>query len=332
MKFYFNLFLVVLISPFSSIWAQSPPYPDVVPGGQNAVIDLQPSTGDYNVGPLIQLQPVTGDYNVGPSIQLQPVTGDYNLSPSIDLQTDDEHTPSGIVEQMPYHGSDPGGPVVMNVSAEQSGDMVNVSYSLSNLQPVNETAFVAAWFSINGGQDWKSCSELSGPDHGPGVSAGPLKTFTWNAKADSPGTNIPQAIIRVIATRGEISGGFMGPGNMMPPLGGAPMGLSTFEVYEIHHQHYLALTDGSGLRPVSDFPSYVYIVDQGGWQMKSVLRGGGPDGQVGNADDDYFSGPPNSNWSEAIGPEVAPLFANQSSIAQWFSGLLLESVGVFSNQ
>ena len=37
MKFYFNMFLVVLISPFSSIWAQTPPYPDVAPGGQEEI-------------------------------------------------------------------------------------------------------------------------------------------------------------------------------------------------------------------------------------------------------------------------------------------------------
>jgi hypothetical protein len=313
MKFYFNLFLVVLISPFSSIWAQTAPYPDVAPDGQNGVIELQPSTGDYNVDPLIELQPTPGDQIPGLLT---------------DSQTNEMPAPNSAGE-IPHHGSDPGGPVVMNVSAEQTGDMVNVSYSLSNLQPVNETAFVAAWFSINGGQDWKPCSELSGPDHGPGVTAGPLKTFTWNAKVDSPGTNIPQAIIRVIATRGEIPRGFMGPGNIMPSPAGAPMGLSAFEVYEIHHQHYLALTDGNGLRPDSDFPSYIYIVDQGGWQMKFVTRLSGPDGQVGNADDDYFPLPP--NWSEAIGPEIAPLFANQSSIAQWFSGHLLESIGVFSN-
>ena len=73
---------------------------------------------------------------MAPSIQLQPETGDYDLIPSIDLQTDDEQTPSGSEEQMPNHGSDPGGPVVMNVSAEQTGDMVNVSYSLSNLNGV----------------------------------------------------------------------------------------------------------------------------------------------------------------------------------------------------
>ncbi|MFL2928312.1 MAG: hypothetical protein ACJZ72_06985 [Opitutales bacterium] len=330
MKFYFNLFLVVLISPFSSIWAQTAPYPDVAPDGQNEINELQPSTGDYNVGPTIQLQPVTGDYNADPLIELQPTPGDQIPGLLTDSQTNEMPAPNSAGE-IPHHGSDPDGPVVMNVSAEQIGDGVNVSYSLTNLQPANETAFVAAWYSINGGQDWKPCSELSGPDHGPGVSAGPLKTFTWNAKADSPGTNIPQAIIRVIATRGEIPRGFMGPGNIIPSPAGAPMGLSAFEVYEIHHQHYLALTGGSGVRPVSDFPSYVYIVDEGGWQMKSVLRGGGPDGTVGNADDDYYPGPPNSNWSETIGPEVAPLFANQSSIAQWFSGLSLESIGVFSN-
>lgn len=306
MKFYSLLFFAFLACPLLLVNAQTlSPY-ELVPVQDEPAVFLQPTQGDHTLLAPTELQPTQGIHILEPTEELQTI---------VLTDTDDE-------EHSPNQGSDPGGPVVLNVSAEQTGDQVNVSYSLSNLPTgPNDTAFVSAWFSTNGGKDWNTCVALTGPDHGPGVTEGPEKNFTWNAKEDSPGTNIPHAIIRVIATRGEIPGGFMGPGNIMPSPAGEPTDSSALEVYEILHQHYLELTGGNGTRPESDFPSYVFIIDQGGWQMKSVLRGGGPDGVIGNADDDFFPGPPDTSWTEAIGPEVAPFFTNQSSIAQWFTEL-----------
>ena len=325
MKLYSFLLLAIPFYPLLFIDAQTITFSDVDPVNDNPAIFLQPTQGDHVLSVPTELQPTQGDHALSMPTELQPSQGDYALGPPEESQAI-ELTGTDGEEQVPNHGSDPDGPVVFNVSAEQNGDQVNVSYSLTNLQTgSNNTAFVTVWYSINGGQDWKPCSELTGPDHGPGVTAGVGKNFTWNAKEDSPGTDTPHAIIRVIATKGEIPGEFMGPGNIIPSPAGEPMDSSAPEVYEILHHHYLELTGGNGTRPESDFPSYVFIIDQGGWQMKSVLRGGGPDGVIGNADDDFFPGPADLSWTEAIGPEVAPLFTNQSSIAQWFTELFNQS-------
>ena len=315
------------------------PYTLADPANETPLIELLPTQGYGNylfdtcaTMPTLSFIPYTlaDPANETPLIELLPTQGDGNTEYSIELQVD---VPTFSDLQSPNNGSDPDGPVVMNVTAQQAGDLVNVSYSLTNLPAgPDNTAFVAAWFSTNGGEDWNPCSSLFGSDHGPGVSAGLTKNFIWDAKADSPDTATPEAIIRIIATSGETTGGFMGPGNLADSPEGTPTSLSSYKIYEIDYQTYMTLTEDKGFRKQSEFPAFVFIADQGGWQIKSVLRSGGPDGLDVNINDNYFLGPTTSSWTELIDPSISSLFTDQASIVNWFSNNSITPIGTLIYQ
>jgi hypothetical protein len=288
----------------------------------------------------------------------------------------------GTLATPPAQGNDPNGPIVSNVITSINGDAVNVTYDLSdNFAPPGSMVYVEAFFSIDGGQQWKKCTSLSGTDHGANVSSGMQKSFIWfTDNGQVPAGSFPDTRIRVVATAGNVPGGFHGPGHLEPSTGGvAPqewnsitnympgdlviytsqtfmannmnMGLipplhpaewtslaisdpgnpppliyppssqsPSYNVYQIDYSNYLALAGTSTGRSPTDFPAYVYVLESGPqWQIRALVRGVGPDGTPGNADDDYYSGPPSQSWTDPADPAVTAGFTSPSSVDSWFA-------------
>jgi hypothetical protein len=349
------------------------------------------------------------------------------LSPHDDITNDYWQELGGTLASPPAQGNDPNGPIVSNVITSINGDAVNVTYDLSDnsLAPPGSMVYVEAFFSIDGGQHWEKCTSLSGPDHGPNIMSGMQKSFIWfTDNGQVPAGSFPDTRIRVVATAGNVPGGFHGPGHLMPGTGGgAPqewnpttnympgdvviytsqhfmannmnMGFippqhpaewtnlnygmrvwdaaisyapgdrvnvnawiytaltpninmfpptnsadwfsdsqtgtlppsieppitqsPSYNVYQIDYSNYLALAGTSTGRSPTDFPAYVYVLESGPqWQIRALIRGGGPDAILGNADDDYYSGPPNQSWTDPVDPAVTAGFTSPSSVDSWF--------------
>lgn len=352
--------------------------------------------------PSSTIQPVT----LEPIAPLQPII----LQPEL----------GGTLVTLPAQGNDPNGPIVSNVITSINGDAVNVTYNLSdNFASPGSMVYVEAFFSIDGGQHWEKCTSLSGPDHGPNILPGMQKSFIWfTDNSQVPAGSFPDTRIRVVATAGNVPGGFHGPGHLIPFTGGGPqewdsitnympgdlviytletfvansmnMGLvpplhpaewtkispepewgsaisyapgdrvtanaitytaltpntgmfpptnpadwssnppppieppvsqsPSYNVYQIDHPNYLALAGTSTGRSPTDFPAYVYVLELGPqWQIRALIRGGGPDGIPGNADDDYYSGPPSQSWTDPADPAVTAGFTSPTSVDSWFA-------------
>ena len=122
--------------------------------------------------------------------------------------------------QPPSSGSDPGGPMVhgVNVVPMPAAGIYRVEYSI-DIMP-GEIFYVEAFFSTDGGNTW---SEITSMDHSMGPPAfgpdasygGGSHNFHWDASMDAPGVSVPDARVRVVATTGNVPGGFKGPGILM---------------------------------------------------------------------------------------------------------------------
>ena len=388
---------------YTTAQAQDPgivlePYPTIQPITLEPTAPIQPIT----LEPTVPIQPITlqpdtsapfwnsaetypagSTVSHGTSSYTSSVAVPMGLSPLDDITNDYWQELGGTLATPPAQGNDPNGPIVSNVITSINGDAVNVTYDLSDnsLAPPSSMFYVEAFFSIDGGQQWEKCTSLSGLDHGPNIMPGMQKSFTWfTDNGQVPAGSFPDTRIRVVATAGNVPGGFHGPGHLMPGTGGgAPqewnptttympgdlviytldsfianntnMGLvpplhpaewyslaiadpndppppieppitqsPSYNVYQIDHPNYLALAGTSTGRSSTDFPAYVYVLEFGPqWQIRALIRGGGPDGIPGNADDDYYSGPPSQSWTDPADPAVTAGFTSPSSVDSWFA-------------
>lgn len=227
--------------------------------------------------------------------------------------------PSGF--QPPSSGNDPGGPMVhgVNVVPMPAGPF-RVEYTIDPLP--GEIFYVEAFFSTDGGNSW---SEIISIDHSMGPPAigsgashgGGNHNFYWDASMDAPGVSVPDARVRVVATAGNVPGGFHGPGMFLgggptagDPAHGAPT--TTHNIYEMNWEQFNYFVPGGGAVQAFQFPAFVYLeTDPGGnWFFRSKTRDGGPDGMVGNADDNYYNGPESfrEQIDSAVLVNVAPSF------------------------
>ena len=442
-KFLF-IFTFAVANFYTTAQAQDPgivlePYPTIQPITLEPTVPIQPITLEPTA-PIqtITLQPDTSapiwdpaetypagsTVSYGTSSYTSLVAVPMGFSPLDDITNVYWQELGGTLGSPPAQGNDPNGPIVSNVITSINGDAVYVTYNLSdNFAPPGSMVYVEAFFSINGGQHWEKCTSLSGPDHGPNIIPGMQKSFTWfTDNGQVPAGSFPDTRIRVVATAGNVPGGFHGPGHLMPPTGGglpqewnpttnympgdlviytletfvannmnmglvpplhpaewtsleqmpvwdaatpynpgdivaATAGATTYtaltfnmnmfpptnpadwssdsnppptdppgsqspsyNVYQIDHPNYLALAGTSTGRSPTDFPAYVYVLESGPqWQIRALMRGPGPDAITGNADDDYYSGPPNQSWTDPADPAVTAGFTSPSSVDSWFA-------------
>ena len=245
--------------------------------------------------------------------------------------------PSGY--QPPTSGNDPGGPMVhgVNVVPMPATGIYRVEYTIDPMP--GEIFYVEAFFSTDGGNSWSEIividHSMGPPAYGSGAShGGGSHNFHWDAYTDAPGISVPDARVRVVATAGNVPGGFHGPGMFLgggTTAGGPAHGASTtntHNIYEMNWEQFNHFVPGGGAVQAFEFPAFVYLeTDPGGnWFLRSKTRGAGPDGIIGNADDDYYNSP--ASFMERIDPamldSVAPPFmhsdesAMRSSFEQFF--------------
>ena len=212
---------------------------------------------------------------------------------------------SGPASMPPQQGNDPSGPTVHNVQVSPQPDgTYQVDYTIDPMP--GEIFYVEAYFSTDGGNQW---SEINSVDHSMGPPAfgsdasygGGIHNFRWDAAMDAPGISVPDARVRVVATAGNVPGGFHGPGIFMggptepggPSVPGAGSAPTSYKVYEMSWDQFNYFVPGGGAVQANQFPAYVYFETNpgGNWFLKNILRGDGPDGIPMTGDDDYYNGP-----------------------------------------
>ena len=166
--------------------------------------------------------PAGSTVSYGTSSYTSLVAVPMGFSPLDDITNVYWHELGGTLAPFPAQGNDPNGPIVSNVITSINGDAVNVTYDLSdNFASPGSMVYVEAFFSIDGGQHWEKCTSLSGLDHGPNIMSGMQKSFIWfTDNGQVPAGSFPDTRIRVVATAGNVPGGFHGPGHIVTPTGG----------------------------------------------------------------------------------------------------------------